>query len=456
MKNIIKLKSQLLIIALLMGFAISVSAYEKEGVIEKEFDIKSNTRINFSNKSSDLTVKVWNQQKVKLECFYKLRASDQEDLDLTIQALEEMEVHNSPSLLEIKTGIFTTVRSTVITGLVNKIVATLTTGPIVNLKEYKLNYILTVPDNHDFKLHQKYSEVNMPDYVGKIEFDLYDVDMRAGQTPNVEMLKTKYSNLFFESLGNCEMDIYDTDIEIGVMGDMNLKSKYSKIEADVVGTVVIDSYDDKLYFTELKSIVGKAKYTDLHIGNIEFGDLNLYDCELRAKDCGSKLKLTGKYSGIVFKNVDILEYPDCYDNKVEANYVGEFSSNSKYTEFEFERVAGMIDLDTYDDKLTVSRIDKDFYSIRVNGKYAKIDLTFLGTPQYFLDVDFKYTKYEFPDGILYSDVQTKSSQFIAKGRTEGLKSSDNANVRKGKNGVRKADIGKMSFVQYDGTLSIKY
>lgn len=63
MKNIIKLKSQLLIIALLMGFAISVSAYEKEGVIEKEFDIKSNTRINFSNKSSDLTVKVWNQQK---------------------------------------------------------------------------------------------------------------------------------------------------------------------------------------------------------------------------------------------------------------------------------------------------------------------------------------------------------------------------------------------------------
>lgn len=456
MKNIIKQKSQLFILALLMGFAINVSAYEKEGVIEKEFDIKSNTRINFSNKSSDLTVKVWNQQKVKLECFYKLRANDQEDVELTIQALKDMEVHNSSSLLEIKTGIFTNVKSTVITGLVNRIVAKLTTGPTINLKSYKLNYVLTLPDNHDFKLHQKYSEVSMPNYAGKIEFDLYDVDMRAGQTPNVEMLTTKYSNLYFESLGDCVMDIYDTDIEIGVMGDMDLKSKYSKIEVDAMGNVVIDSYDDKLYFTKLKSIEGKAKYTDLHIGDIEFGDLNLYDCELRAKDCGSKLKLTGKYSGIVFENVAIFEYPDCYDNKVEANYVGEFSSNSKYTEFEFGRISGMIDFDTYDDKFTVSRIDKDFYSIRVDGKYSDVDLQFSGTPQYFMDVNFKYTKYEIPKGVLYSDVETKSSQFIAKGRTEGLRSSDNANVRKGKNGVRKADIGRMSFVQYDGTLFIKY
>ncbi len=456
MKNITKQIIQLFIVTLFLGAGLNVSAYEKEGVIEKEFNINANTKIDFTNKSSDLTVKVWNKQQVKLECFYKLRANNKEDIDLTIEALENLEVRNSSSLLEIKTGIFSNVKSTVITGLVNKIVATLTTGPTVNLKEYEINYVLTLPDNHDLKLHQKYSEVFMEDYNGNIEFDLYDVDMRAGQTPNVEILKTKYSNLFFGSLGNCNMDIYDSDIEVGNMGDLILKSKYSKIEIDAMGSVKMDSYDDKLFFTKLKSIEGKAKYTDVNIGDIAYGDLDLYDCELRAKDCGSKLKLTGKYSGIIFENVDIFEYPDCYDNKVEANFVGEFSSDSKYTEFVFGRVAGMIDLETYDDKLTVSRIDKDFYSISVSGKYTDVDLTFSGTPQYFIDVDFKYTKYDIPKDVLYSDVNTKSSQFIAKGRTEGLKSTDLANVIKGKNGVRKADIGKMSFVQYDGTLSIKY
>ena len=454
MKSIFKKSIQFLMIAALLGFTLSAEAYEKEGKIVKEFNIGENTRIEFSNKSSDLNIKLWNKESVKLECFYKLRANDEDDVLTTIEALEDLEVDQTNSLLSIQTGIFTKINSTVISGLIKKFVGTLTSGKVVRLKEYKIEYVLTLPDNHEFKLKQKYSDVSMPTYSGVVELDLYDVDMTAGRLDHAKQLKTKYSDLNFESLGNCVIDLYDTDVKLGRMGDLNLKSKYSKFELQEVGSVILDSYDDKLDFPKLNSIKGAAKYTDLNIGDVDFADLSLYDCELRAKDCGD-LRLTGKYSGIVLGEVNVFEFSDCYDNTVKANFVGEFSTNSKYTEFEFSHVAGFIDLNTYDDKLIVDRMDADFYSISVNGKYTDVSINLLGKAQFFLDVNFKYTKYELPDDVLYSDVNTKSSQFIASGRTEGLKKDDQIKIQKNKAGVRKANIGKISIEQYDGTLKIK-
>ncbi len=454
MKNIFKKSAQFILVASFLSFAMGAEAYEKEGKIEKSFDIGKDTRIEFSNKSSDLNIKLWNKQAVKLECFYKIRANDEEDVMTTIEALEDLEIEQSSRLLSVRTGIFTKINSTVISGLIKKFVGTLTSGKVVRLKEYKIEYILTLPDNHEFMLKQKYSDVSMPDYSGEVELDLYDVNMTAGRLDYAKQLKTKYSDLHFESLGNCIIDLYDTDVKLGYMGDLKLKSKYSKFELNEVGSVILDSYDDKLFFPKIASIKGSAKYTDLNIGDVDFAELNLYDCELRAQDCES-LKLTGKYSGIVLEKVNIFEYPESYDNTVKANFVGEFSSDSKYTEFEFGHVAGMIDLSTYDDKLIVDQMDADFYSIKVNGKYTDVSINLNGKAKFFLDVNFKYTKYELPEDVLYSDVNTKSSQFIASGRTEGLKKDDQVKVKKNEAGIRKANIGKLMIEQYDGTLKIK-
>ncbi|PKP35526.1 MAG: hypothetical protein CVU00_01880 [Bacteroidetes bacterium HGW-Bacteroidetes-17] len=454
MKDIIKKTGSLFILTFLLSFAVVASNYEKAGKIDKEFEINQHTRIEFTNKSSDLLIRKWDKQAVRLECNYKLKANEEEDIAKTIEALENLKVENSANLLAITTSIFTNVKSTILPGLMNKIVATLSNGTSVNLSEYEIEYVLTLPDNHDFKLFQKYSDLNMPDYSGNLELDLYDVDVRAGRLVNAKMLTSKYSNIIVGALGDCEVDIYDTDVEVETMGLLNMKSKYSKFEVDVVGAVNIDSYDDKLFFYSLESIKGQAKYTDFEIGNIKSGDLDLYDCELKAKDC-EKLKLVGKYSGIVFNNIGIFEFPDCYDNKVDAKTVGEFSTISKYTEFNFERITGMIDFETYDDRLTVGQVDEDFYAIKINGKYAKIDLDIVGNPKFFIDVDFKYTSHELPPDLLFSNIDTKSSKFVASGRTEGLKSTDEVKVNEDNKGIRKANIGKITIEQYDGTLKIK-
>ncbi len=455
MKNISKKIIHLLIFTFLLSATASARTYEKEGTIERKFDIKKNTRIEFTNKNSDLQIHTWNKQAVKLECYYKIRSNNEEDIETVLEALEQLGVMQSSSTLSIKTSIFSNVHSVVFSGVINKIVATLSDGPVVNLKGFKVEYVLTLPDNHDFLLKQKYSDVNMSNYAGNLELDLYDVDFRGGKLPNTTSLKAKYSSFYLGSLGDCVVDIYDTDVEVESMGDLDLKSKYSKFEAGHVGAVVIDSYDDKFYLTELKSIEGNSKYSDFEIGSIEFGDLDLYDCDITGKNCG-KLKMVAKYSGIIFDNIDIFEFPSCYDNKVTANYVGEFSTISKYTEFEFGRIAGMIDFETYDDKLLVERIDEDFYFININGKYAKVELNFSGSPQYFLDVDFKYTKHDLPDDVLFSNLETKSSKFIASGRTEGLRKADEVKISKDDAGIRKANIGKITIEQYDGTLTIKH
>lgn len=453
MKKCIRKIVPILTFTLLVSFTANAKSFEKEGSIEKEYDIKKDTRIEFTNKNNDLKIKVWDKQSVKLECIYKIRANDEEDIAKTLEALEDFNVEQSSKLLNIKTGVFSSVNSTVFSGVISKIVATLSNGTVVNLREFKMEYVLTLPDNHDLMIKQKYADIFMPDYAGNLELDLYDVDLRAGSLSNANYLKSKYSNLIIETLGDCEVDIYDTDVELGSMGDLNVKSKYSRFEADKIGAVTMDSYDDKYYFTELSSLVGKSKYTDFELGNMTFADLDLFDCDLRGKDCG-KLKITGKYSGIILNDVNIFDYPNCYDNKVEANFVGEFSTDSKYTEFSFGRVAGLIDFETYDDKLTVNKMDEDFYSINIKGKYSKVELNFTGNPRYFLDVDFKYTKHELPSNLLFSDINTKNSKFIALGRTEGLTKSDEVKMKTTVTGIRKANIGQIKIEQYDGTLSI--
>lgn len=455
MKNITKKAVHFFLIAAFLGAGINAAAIEKKGVIEKEFEIGGNTRVEFDNKNSDLQVKTWDKQSVKLECFYKISANDEEDIALTLDALQHPDVNHSDRLLSIQTGIFTKINSTFVSGLINKFVGTLTSGPVVRLKEYEIEYVLTLPDNHELYIKQKYSDVKLPDYEGTLALDLYDVDMNAGRLSNATQLKAKYSNLKIETLGNCEVDIYDTDVELIKMGDLNLKSKYSKFETESVEAVIMDSYDDKISFINLKSIEGGSKYSDFVLGNMDHATLDLYDCELKAKNCG-KVKMTAKYSGIVFDNINVFEFSECYDNTVEAKYVGEFSANSKYTEFEFVHIAGMIDFITYDDKLTVSGMDQDFYLISINGKYTKVDLRIDGNPQYFLDVNFIYTDYDLPDNVLFSDIETKSNRFIASGRTEGLTKSSEIKVKTENSGIRKANIGKLKIEQYDGSFTIKH
>ncbi len=454
MKNIIKKSSYLFLTALLLGLAMNVMALEKEGVIRKEYDIDNNTRIEFFNKNSDLQIKTWDKQTVKVECFYKITANDEKDISLTLDALENPDVNKSPRLLKIETGIFQKINSKFISGLIQKFTGTLMSGTVVDLKEYKINYILTLPDHHELMISQKYSEVNIPDYSGRMELDLYDVDLYAGKLANATILKAKYSNLDILSLGNCEVDIYDTDVELRTMGDVNLVSKYSKFEAESVGRVIMNSYDDKIKLLQLKSIEGTSKYTDFILGSVEFADLDLYDCELEAKDCG-ELKMIAKYSGIEFDNINIFKFPECYDNTVKAKFVGEFSTDSKYTDFEFGHIAGMIDFITYDDKLTVSNIDPDFYLIKINGKYTEVDLKINGNPRFFLDVNFSYADYDLPDSVLFSYFETKSSKYIASGRTEGLSKSEEIKVRTESSGIRKANIGQLKVEQYDGGLIIR-
>ncbi len=126
-----------------------------------------------------------------------------------------------------------------------------------------------------------------------------------------------------------------------------------------------------------------------------------------------------------------------------------------HSEFEFGHLAGMLDIQVYDDKITIDRVDENFYKLKFVGKYTKASFTLSGIPQYFIDFKAKYTKHQLLDNLVFTNFNnSESSNLELIGKTEGLKKSSQVQVKENERGIRKANIGKVVIDLYDGTITI--
>ncbi len=395
----------------------------KDKTLTREFDITENTAIEFENKVGDLVVETWNQNKVKLEAVAYVKAEKAEDVERILEAISNPKITHNSTQLGINTKFYENYISKNNLGI-QKITITLIDGTKVKLKELSVSYVLTIPASIEFSLAQKYENVSIPDLTGKVILEIYSCDLKAGNLPNAYRIGLKYASADIKSLGDTKLQVYDSKLDVITTGDLDLHSKYSELNIEKAGNLNLEVYDDKVYFNEHGNVSGEGKYTTLILNNFTSGDLAIYDCTFKAGKIDN-LKLTAKYSKINLVSVRQFKFPECYDNQVTIEYVGDLRTTSKYTTFTIDELASSLYLNSYDDKMNIFQVNNDFSGIELTGKYTNLTLVMQEGAQYKLTTDVQYTKVKYPkDKFREIRYHKEDNKFQYKGITRGANEAE--------------------------------
>jgi len=368
-KSICKLCSLLILFSSFAAYSFSQD--DKEARFESSYKLNHDGKLAFRVYDSDLKVNVWKNNEVKLVGEIIVTGGKTEERESLIQAFKEPEVKSETNFLDINTEFWKNIISI---GFVNRI--SLKNGKKVSVTKFKASYTLWIPENIEFELKSKYNDVEIADFAGIFNFDLYDTDIRSGDFGDNSTVIAKYSTIILGNGGNTSFDIYDCDVTAENMKDLEIESKYSTLAFSSVNSVKVQSYDDDFDIQSLSGIQAKASYSSFLLGGqMKNSGFDLYDSDVKGGSYES-LHYSAKYSELIADKIGNLNIDVIYDCTLKIDNVDDFTCNeSKYDDIYLGVAATSIKMpDVYDIQLIVNKLPQTFSSFTGNFKYGTVTL----------------------------------------------------------------------------------
>jgi hypothetical protein len=401
-------RTALLFLLAIPTFAMAQDQNMQSDQFENTYEVQKSTSIFFQNKIGDLKIETWDKQQVKLVVRYSIEAKNKKDLQELVSAIRNVKVDNSNERLDIDASFYESI-STKKSNFLEKMVMKLGNGKTIDVKDYKIDYELTIPASNKLVLNSKYSNIKINDPLRGPELKIYDGNLEAGKLLGRVKLDLRYSDVNAGKFDELLLKSYDSNLEIGEVESLNLESKYSKIHIKKCGGLELQSYDDKIYFDQLAGIEGKAKYTTLVTSDLNLANMDVYDCSL---DLGNihQLQLISKYTrmsiGAVASNTNL----QSYDDKISFKSLNNFKGQSKYTSYTIGNVTKSFVLNSHDDNISIANIEAGFDLIDLESKYSKLDMTVEKEAGYRLFIDSRYTGFEMDKAAFKQIIYKKESE----------------------------------------------
>lgn len=415
----IKLKFSLILTLLFVFSTLFANAQERRETLEKSYKVSKTGEFTFSCYDTDLKVNTWDKDEVKLTGEIIIQGGKEDDQEKLIEIFKNPEVTSSADALSIETNI---AKNTIVIGLIKTI--TLVDGKKISVDKYKVNYEIWVPESINFNLKSKYNNIDIATLTGKINFDLYDVDLTMLSFGKDSKIQMKYSSADIGNGGDAILDIYDCELEAKKMANVELVSKYSDIELESVATLDFNSYDDDIKIGNIKSLKTEAKYSEYRIdGNMENCLVNFYDSDIYMKNVGN-LVYTAKYSTLKAYDVKSVKISTLYDSNIDLGKVGEFiCTESKYDEIEIDAISKSLQFaGAHSLELNVGSVASSFKEFYGDFKYGSVDLPLPNDLEFSLDFEITHGNVDFPESrIKVKDFNFKES---SKHAFEGATSND--------------------------------
>ncbi len=388
-----KLPFNIIIVTILILISNTIKAQEQKESFDKIYPLSATGNLEFNCYDTDLKVKTWNKDEVKLTGEIIITGGDKEDQDKLFEVFKNPEITQGLNSLKIFTNL---AKNTITVGPITTI--TLVNGNKIKINKYTAKYTLWIPESVAFILKSKYNDIEIAPLKGKIMFDLYDADLTLAGFGSDAQFDLKYSNASIGKGGNAILNVYDSDIEAIELNNVNIESKYSGITIGIANALKVNSYDDDVVFEKANSLISVAKYSDFKIkGDLNTANLDFYDSDITGLNIG-QLMLTGKYSEVKAGNVNQLYIKNIYDSDIRLAEVGDFiCDESKYDYIVFSGIKTSVKMqDAYDSDLIVGKVDQSFKFFEGNFKYCSINMPLDPALNFSLEFETTYGEVKYP------------------------------------------------------------
>lgn len=280
MKVMYKIAAIILILLLPAYVSARNEAFEKSKKIEKTYPLSPATYVEIYNKYGDIEVELWDKDSIKLEIFITVHSDKEEDLDGMFNLV-------SINLKATKSFILASTEWSEEVGLFKKGILKFN-QELTNNTKYVINYKIKLPQRTDLSITNKFGNIFMTNYNGRLSIDLSYGDLRAHQLSNVKQLTAKYGKVKLKGLSVGRVDLQSVkpfDVDKSV--ELDMKSSSSEIEIDNINILNLESSHD-----------------EVSIGEIDILNVTASMSDIKTERLGTKMQATSKYGSIKLLNLN--------------------------------------------------------------------------------------------------------------------------------------------------------
>jgi len=306
--------------------ARTMAKQEYSRTINKEFSISADGFTELQNKYGNVTVKVWQQNKVQIDVTIKVNARDQR---------AAQEVFDRINVIFSNTA--TSVRA------ITEIEPTSSWSWFGNNENnFNIHYDVYIPEKGSLTVGNKYGNVATAMTGGQLKLDVKYGDIRAEGAVGSAVVALAYG-----------------DGTIDQLNDLDLTMSYSN-----------------LVIEQVRNVTGRARYGDLEIRkgvdirlDSRYNDTEIGEARFLQTNCG--------YDNYRLSNVETLVVSGSYTEIVVGQLTKQLTANLSYGEIDIDRLAAAFESVT----ITVNYSDIEIgvnssalYSIDFNGNFVELDV----------------------------------------------------------------------------------
>jgi hypothetical protein len=361
-----------------------------------KYIINKDANVVFENYNCNMIIHTWDKNETEYHLTVDAKTRTEDDAAVLENYLDNLKFSNSPVSVRFKDNFWESR-----TSILGKTTMKLAGGKDVNLGEITMKGELWIPSGCKFELISKYSEINMEDFSGQLNLDLYNDSFYGANVAGNTEIEDKYSTIEFKKMKDLRADLYNSKLEADGTGNVKAESKYSKFTAASSERLDINSYNDKYSITKTGDITFNAKYSDLKTELSGRINLDCYEGSVIIKEA-KDIKLTSKYADFEFDRAENISVSSSYNDKLVAGRLNSLRiDESKYCSYRIDDLINSVtETEGYEDKFSVLKTGQEFKEISINGKYINISLSF---PK---SIDFRFRA-----KITYPDLEINESQF---------------------------------------------
>jgi len=243
----------------------------QEGVsktIEKNYEFTNAGEMHLENKYGDITVTGWDQNKVQIIIDITVIKENKEDAKNLLKRIK-------PSIITAEhfMNVFVNIEEKN-QGFLSRIINTVNPFDL-DKGSVQIDFDIKLPSNADIQIINKFGDVIINDWYGKLNTKLQHGDMWINNDLNNASIELKYGKLNAKSITYCDIELKNSEeFNLVESKDLKIASNGSNINIAKITNLEIYSSKDKIYIKHIERAQGELEFSNMQVEEIN-EDINL-------------------------------------------------------------------------------------------------------------------------------------------------------------------------------------